>query len=355
MVFEKAAFMNTKKTHVAAVLSLVVLAGAVALASRPGAVAPRGPDDANNKGLQVWLNAGTTPEPKQSAVVPPKFVTGVESLPASLRDTEVAGELAEDLNGNLKVTRGVRDVFDYFLTAQGEETVQVLGERIKAYVRLKLKEKAAAQAIELLAKYLNYKAQVMAALSGQAGSSLEDVQARRDAVLQVRRTSFDPSTYQAFFGVDDAIDSYGVERFALLQDKSISPQAKAAKLAAIREKLPIEVREAMGAAEMVQTLNEVTVQLNQSGGTPQQLRSVRENLVGAEAADRLEAMDRENAEWRLRVESYLAQRDRIRSDAGLSESVRTQELERLRSGFSDSERVRISAAELIRDARKPER
>jgi lipase chaperone LimK len=343
--------MEFMKSNWVAVLGAIVLASLIALATHGRAIespVSAAPDD---NGLKVWLKAGMSASAAEGAVTGSATVTGVESLPASLRGTQVAGELSEDTNGNLKVTRGVREVFDYFLTAQGEEPANALTARIEAYVRSKLTPRAASQAVSLLARYMAYKDRVMAVVSGKGGSTLQEVLARRDAVLQVRRTSFDPTTYDAFFGVDEAVDSYSVDRFALMQDPSLSPQDKAARLAAARASLPAEVRDAMGAAEVVQTLNALTEQLNRRGGTPQELHALRMNLVGAEAADRLDVMDREDVAWQRRVDDYLAQANRLRADTSLSESARQQQLDQLRSGFGDSERVRIAALEATRAAK----
>jgi lipase chaperone LimK len=340
--------MEFMKSHGVAVLGAVVLASLVALATHGRAIESPVSATPHDNGLKVWLKAGMSAAAAEGAVPGSATVTGVESLPASLRGTEVAGELSEDTNGNLKVTRGVREVFDYFLTAQGEEPANALTARIEAYVRSKLTPRAASQAISLLARYRVYKDRVMAVVSGKGGSTLQEVLARRDAVLQVRRTSFDPTTYDAFFGADEALDNYSVDRFALMQDPSLSPQDKAARLAAARASLPAEVRDAMGAAEVVQTLNALTEQLNQRGGTPQELRALRVNLVGTEAADRLDVMDREDVAWQRRVDDYFAQANRLHADTSLSESARLQQLDQLRSGFGDSERVRIAALEATR-------
>ena len=346
MFSKKAPLMNFKKSHVVAILGVTVLASAIVLDSRSQQVTSIEATQAHSQNLQMQQSVTFNGEPSN---IVQKFVTGTEYLPASLLGTEVAGELSEDVNGNLIVTRGVRDVFDYFLTATGEESTQVLVNRIKAYVHSRLRERAALQAIDLLTQYMAYKDQIASAINGQIGESLVDVKARRDAIQQLRRASFKSTTYDAFFGIEDLIDNYSVDRFALLQDKSLSAQAMATKLAAAREKLPASVREAMGATEIVQTLNEVTSQLNQRGGTSEELRAVRETLVGVEAANRLDVMDQEDARWQRRADAYLAKRESIRADESLSDGARRDQLKQMRAGFSPNENVRLDALETIHD------
>ena len=81
----------------------------------------------------------------------PAFVTGVENLPASLQGTEVDGALEADADGHLKINNAVRRTFDYFLSALGEEPLDTIVVRLRAYIRAQLPATAAAEAEKLLA------------------------------------------------------------------------------------------------------------------------------------------------------------------------------------------------------------
>jgi hypothetical protein len=125
-------------------------------------------------GLSYWLLAGDSRSGDSPAVAgsagsggmtgvpgahvaPSSFVTGTEGLPNSLQGTEVDGELEVDANGHLKITNGVRHVFDYFLSAIGEEPLETILARIRAYIRHKLPNMAAGEAEQLLDNYIAYK------------------------------------------------------------------------------------------------------------------------------------------------------------------------------------------------------
>ena len=79
-----------------------------------------------------------------------RFKTGIENMPKSLSDTEVDGALEVDAAGNLMISRSIRQVFDYFLSAIGEEDLTTIISRIRAHIRYKLPAKAAAQAEQIL-------------------------------------------------------------------------------------------------------------------------------------------------------------------------------------------------------------
>ena len=75
-----------------------------------------------------------------------QFTTGLENLPRSLQGTDVDGEIIIDENKQLVVTEGLRRLFDYFLSALGEEDEAVIYARVESYIRSHTPEPAASQA-----------------------------------------------------------------------------------------------------------------------------------------------------------------------------------------------------------------
>ena len=78
-----------------------------------------------------------------------QFTTGLEKLPRSLQGTEVDGEIIIDENKQLVVTEGLRRLFDYFLSALGEEEEAVIYARVESYIRSHTPEPAASQAVTI--------------------------------------------------------------------------------------------------------------------------------------------------------------------------------------------------------------
>ena len=78
------------------------------------------------------------------------------SLPKSLQGTQVDGEIIIDENKQLVVTAGLRRLFDYFLSAQGEEPLTQIEQRVIAYIREHTPEPAASQAVNIFQNYLTY-------------------------------------------------------------------------------------------------------------------------------------------------------------------------------------------------------
>lgn len=306
------------------------------------------PSELQVEGMSSWMsptvgfNASHTPEPT--------FKTGLERMPPSLAGTEVAGDLREDDQGRLVMDRGVRDTFDYFLSSRGEQPDAVLDARIRAYVKHRLGVRAAQQALALLDGYLTY-LQKLDVLSQQArGGATMEPKARLATLVELRSRSFTADVVQAFFGLELAYDQYTVDKMAVFKDANLSPVQKATQLKALRQALPADLQANLDATEVAPTLQAVTQEWRDRGGTVADLKSLREALVGKEATARLEELDRDEQNWQMRIQAYLQDRSAIMSDATLADGVKHERVQRLlASSFSASEQLRVSSYERMSD------
>ncbi|MFZ5531472.1 MAG: lipase secretion chaperone [Pseudomonadota bacterium] len=299
--------------------------------------------------------SGTAAVAADGAATPPaSFATGLEGLPASLAGTEVDGGFEVDANGHLRITRGIRQTFDYFLSTIGEEPVGTILARIKAYIRHRLKEPAASEAERILAGYVAYKQALVALpqVTPQADGSLNlaAIQQQMAQVQGLRNQHLSQEVIQAFFGDEDAYDRYTVNRLQVLQDKGLSDRQRAQQLAMLQQQLPPAMQESLKIANSVQDLNALTADWKKRGGSARELRDIREALVGPEAAGRLEALDAENAEWERRLNGWLSQRDALLATSGLSDSDKQAQVAQLRSSlFNAQEQARVQALEGLHD------
>lgn len=318
-------------------------------------------------GLLLWLSPDDTVLSAKAAAAagpgmagitattaPSHFSTGLEGLPGSLQGTEVDGELEVDANGHLRITHGVRRVFDYFLSAAGEEPLDSILARIRAYIRHKLPAMAAAEAERLLDSYIGYKRGLDAIPQAQPTPGGElDIDALRRQMQQVqalRSQFFTPEVSSAFFGEEDAYDRYTLARLELLRKKGLSDAQRARELAALEEQLPPETQASMKAISQVQNLEALTQSWRQRNGSAAELRQIRESLVGPEATDRLEALDREREDWDRRIKAWLNQRAALLANPALGEPERRRLVAEARdASFSASEKPRVISFEAMRD------
>lgn len=282
------------------------------------------------------------------------FVSGLEQLPASLRDTEVDGELEVDAAGRLKITNGIRRLFDYFLSATGEEPLETILARIRAYIRHKLPAGPAAEAEQLLDAYIAYKRgldgiqQVAPPVGGQI--DLQAVKYQMQQVGALRSQYFSAEVIAAFFADEDAYDRYTLARLEVMQDRQLSAAARAQQLAALEQQLPPALQESLKAINQYQNLQALTDDWQKRGGSPAELRQIRENLVGPEAADRLENLDRERAQWSQRMSAWLAERAAILANPALGDQDRQMQVSAARQQrFQVSEILRVESLERMHD------
>jgi lipase chaperone LimK len=89
-------------------------------------------------------------------------------------------------------------------------------------------------------------------------------------------------------------------------------------------------------------------QLRGAGGSAEDIRALREQRVGAAAAERLDALDRERAQWQQRLDDYGHARQTIEDNPTLSPDARVQALEALRAErFTAQERLRVEALDEV--------
>ncbi len=287
-----------------------------------------------------------------AAAQPARPAAQEPALPPSFAGTEVDGRFHLDADGQLLISEDIRRIFDYFLTALGEEPLRASVERLQAYIATQLQTPAREQALALLDQYLQYKRElVLLERDWPQLASLDALRQREAAVLALRARLFSREAQQAFFASEEAYNRYSLERLAIEQNAALDAAAKGAALQRLREGLPAELQ--AGVLSQLQTeLRQQTAQIQAQGGNAEQIRQLRLQLVGSQATERLEALDRERQAWHRRLEDFRQASARIQNSPGLGEDDKAAAIERLAAErFDARERLRLEAAEQLAQAR----
>ncbi|WP_217473812.1 lipase secretion chaperone [Stutzerimonas stutzeri] len=275
-------------------------------------------------------------------------------LPPSFKGTQVDGRLRADAMGRLIIEPDIRRVFDYFLASIGEEPIETSVNRLRRYIEAQLPQPARGQAYHLLGQYLDYKRQLLAL--EQDHPQQADIGAMRErlqAVKQLRATLFDEQVNSVFFAFEEAADQFTLERLAIRLDPALDAAAKGAALDRLHNELPPELQATL-APQLQSELRQQTRALQAKGGTPAEVRQLRQQLVGSAATARLEKLDEQRQQWRSRLAGYQQEKERIENSRGLSETDKRAAIERLAADrFDEHERQRLPAAEALL-ARKSE-
>ncbi|SDS88289.1 Lipase chaperone LimK [Halopseudomonas litoralis] len=263
-------------------------------------------------------------------------------LPASVRGTEVDGQLEVDAAGNLLISNQTRHLFDYFLSLIGEENSTVTHQRIRNHLAQQLSQPALGQALELLESYLDYQQQ-LAELESHfpVTESLHDLFAREQAVQRLRATLFDRETHAAFFAGEEIYNNFTLERLAIHRDSSLDEQQQALATEALRESLPEEMQQLL-VPQIHQDLRQQTRELLAAGADHGEIRQLRMQMLGPEATERLEALDQRRAQWQQRVTSFNQEREVILDQPGLADIDRQAAVNALlEEQFTETERLRL--------------
>jgi lipase chaperone LimK len=271
--------------------------------------------------------------------------------PRSLRGTRADGELTVGDHGRFVVTPATRRFFDYWLAATGEATAERLRARIVAAIERRLPPEPAGEAIALLDRYLRYRERARD-LAGTAGA--DDLAARVAAVTALRREVFGPQDATALFADEEAAVEVALLQREVATEPDLDPEERALRLAALEAALPPEERAARAEALRAVTLRREEAALRARGGSPDDLRALRERLVGPEAAARLTDLDRRRADWDARLQAYRTARADVEADPTRDPPARAAAVERLLAErFTPAERRRVQALEAAPPAPSP--
>lgn len=299
-------------------------------------------------------------------VLPYKSIYG--PLPGTLDGTIMQQALVVDDEGNLRISSDIKRIFDFFLSTIEEEDLDVILNRIREYLDFTLDEPALSQANEIMNQYVALKKALFdfeverseslktimeqgGNYKGEAYLSLlkEQLQAQRD----LRSLHLSPETHAAFYEDEEAYDSYSLARMEVNADKSLSEEEKQARFVEIDAQAPADIVEARKEAQVTDILKSKTQALKEQGASQQEIKALRTEMLGAEAAERFEVLDQERANWSQRIESYLQKRQAILKNEGLSEEAKQLQIQSLKQNdFDDREQIRLVVYERKADAVK---
>lgn len=243
----------------------------------------------------------------------------------------------------------LRRLFDYFLSAWGEQDLPAIVARIHEELARQLQGRQLDGARSLLAKYLDYKRALVEldAKPQYAGQGVGAIRERFRAMAALRGRFFSPQEDAGMFGFDDAYDRDAIARLEIHQDAGLSAEEKRQRLAVLDAALPTAVREERDAPRQIIHLEDQVAALRAQGGTDAQVFALRAKTLNAQAAERLAGVDREEREWSVRINAYLLERQRVlQSATNGSASEREAALAQLQqSHFNPAEIPRLAAYE----------
>jgi lipase chaperone LimK len=265
----------------------------------------------------------------------------------SMEGTKPDGDLKVATNDALVVDAELGRMFDYYLSAVGEKSIDAIRVETERELDRKLQPAAAAEAKRLLGRYLQYKRDLVEVEKNPqvAGTTAAAVRGRLLAMQKVRAKYFSAKENEGLFGFNDAYDLDAVARIEITDNKTLTDAQKKEKLAAVDAAMSPALREEREAPLRVTRLEEAAQKIRANGGTEQDVYRMRATAISPEAAGRLAEVDQEEAAWKARIASYLAERNKLLSN-NQSEADRAAAIQQLRQArFNAGEQGRLPAYE----------
>lgn len=313
--------------------------------------APRAPSPeevaAAERRAALPRGAGETPEPAAAPSPVERAEGALPPLPGSLQGTEVDGALVADASGHFQPGPEALRLFDYFLSARGEEGAATIRARIEAQIAERLPPSARDEALRLYDTYLLYLDEASRLVS--EGTAVDDMEQRFQELRELRRQVFGSATARALFEEAEQIEEVALERRRIMSDPDLNDRERIQRLAELQNRLPEDVRRAEAEAYAPLRLAREEDRLREQGASEAEIRALREQMVGEDAAQRLEDLDRDRAAWSERMAAYRKERDEVLySVRNAPEEAKVRFLRRVRERhFEPHERPRVEALDRI--------
>ncbi|ENU30453.1 hypothetical protein F991_01849 [Acinetobacter sp. CIP-A165] len=277
------------------------------------------------------------------------------TLAPSLQGTQIDCPIQVDAKGKLILTVGIRSCFDYFFSSLGEKTKPELILDIRQYLSATLPEMAASYASYLLDQYVAYTHSLknLRTSTHFKSDEIDKFQNIIDQMAKLQQQFFNEAEIQAFFGNERSLNQFSIDQMRIHANKSLTTQQKAMELAKMIDHLPETMADGVRVSMQFSELQQLTQEIQAKGGSAQELRNMRESLLGPEAADRLEKVDHEEAVWQKQVNHYLSERQRI-LQSDVDDANKQKSINQLRnSTFGTKEDLlRAQSYEIMHDQKK---
>jgi len=274
----------------------------------------------------------------------------------SLKGTKIDGIYPVDAQGNLLISKDIKQRFEYFLSTMGEFELEHVLNMIKDDISDNLNSPAKEQALKLFDDYVAYKfalSELEASLNQAQDYEMNDVSRMRfqlEQMRDVRREYLGIEAVDAFFGFDEMYDDFMLASLEVKNNRQLTAKERQEQLKSLEQSLPQDVQEMRNETQRVSQVFLQTEQMKKEGGSDDEIYALNEQEFGQEAAQRLQELNQQRNKWQSRVDGYLQQKSAILSDESMTDKEQKDAVNTLKaSGFESSEFTKLSAYELMHE------
>ena len=282
-------------------------------------------------------------------------------LPSSLLGSTLPLTLDVSESGELIINKKIQHLFDFYLSAMGEESLDIIVTRIKHSLTSQLVDPALTQGVEILTGYLQYLNEVSAIKqqfeqnidpNNTGEYALENVIQVREKVLDARASYLDGDVIDAFFGQADEYEDYMLSLAMINKNNELDTAEKQSAKAELDAAAPEWLLAQQRNANQLNKYRDQYKTLQEQGASQTELQDFTQQSFSPEVADRLAILDEKRLQWQVKLGEYREQLAVITAraiDNNDSDSEQQQlEITQLRKVyFTPQEIKRVSALDGI--------
>jgi lipase chaperone LimK len=288
-----------------------------------------------------------------------RSTTASQELPEKLKQTSLKGTTIDglypvDAQGNLLLSKDIKNRFEYFLSTMGEFELEQVLDMIKEDIALNLNSPAKEQALKLFDDYVAYKyalSDLEASLSAPQDYEVNDIERMRSQLQKmrdVRREYLDVEAVNAFFGFDEIYDDFMLASLEIKNNLQLTDTERSEQLLGLEQGLPQDVQQMRNETQRVSQVFSLTENIRKDGGTNEAIYTINEQEFGQEAAEKLQVLNQQRNQWQSRVNIFINKKQSIEKDELLNDAEKESAISDIRSSlFEQAEIRKLSAYELM--------
>lgn len=196
-------------------------------------------------------------------------------------------------------------------------------ERFEWRLRGGLPRHEADMVLDLLRRWRAYQADE-ARLLAERPTDTRALEALEQGLTALRRQHFGAEVAQRLFGTEEALARYHRQALTIEHDPGLDAPTRQARLAALRQALPAELRQTLAEPPAAQQQADELLAELRRGGDAAQVEQALRRLVGPTEAAHLLDMERQQQDWQQRQAAFAAAREAAL--AGVADPARRREV-----------------------------
>lgn len=262
----------------------------------------------------------------------------------SLADTHVDGTFEFDDQGKLVLTKEIRNIFEYFYSALGEQSLIDIRTALAQYSQGLLSNDEYHYVMALYDNYLKARRfDAPADTEEPSGDTLEGLVQLQDHLSNLksqRRQYLSAQQADVFFSDQEAYDDFSINRLIILKNDNLSDTEKKNAISILEYELPQDQLALRQSINDSKNLDIQVAELREKSASEEEIFQARSQVMGSEKAERLRQYEEQQQLWFSRLQQFETDKNQINNNDSLSAQDKEQQKSNLLQQNFNSQEIR---------------